>query len=396
MKDSGRAADAAPILDRAVAAAREAIRLQPDDAAAHNNLGNALCGQGKVPEAIAAHREAIRLQPDFADGPLQPRHRPGGQGKVPEAIAAYREAIRLKPDFAQAHYNLGIVLSARGRCPRPSPNSARPSGSSPTTPMAHYNLGVVLVGQGKVSEAIDRMPRGDPAQARLRRGPLQPRHRPARPAKAEGCPGRIPPGGRVRPARITRDARTARHHPTGRAADRVGGSSAGRPEGDDGPRDAAERLGFAQLCYDGGLYAAAARFWAEALAADPKLGDDRQAGHRYNAACAAALAAAGQGTDDPKPDDAARAGLRGQALGWLKAERAAWAKLLDAGDSQSRPLVQQTLQHWQADSDLAGVRDTGALAKLPESERVAWRSLWAEVDALLALTPGGPAPPPGR
>ena len=44
----------------------------------------------------------------------------------------------------------------------------------------------------------------------------------------------------------------------------------------------------------------------------------------------------------------------------------------------------QILIHWRADSDLAGVRDAGALAKLPESERVAWRSLWAEVDALLA------------
>ena len=42
LKEKGRAADAAPILDRAVAAAREAIRLKPDDAVAHCNLGNAL------------------------------------------------------------------------------------------------------------------------------------------------------------------------------------------------------------------------------------------------------------------------------------------------------------------------------------------------------------------
>ena len=153
---------------------------------------------------------------------------------------------------------------------------------------------------------------------------------------------------------------------------------------EDRPKDVAERLAIAQMCYDTKRYAAAARFWAEALAADPKLGDDRQAGHRYNAACAAALAGAGQGTDDPKPDDAARARLRGQALDWLKAERAAWAKVLDSGDPQARPVVQQTLEHWRADSDLAGVRDADALAKLPESERAAWRSLWAEVDALLA------------
>ena len=63
--------------------------------------------------------------------------------------------------------------------------------------------------------------------------------------------------------------------------------------------------------------------------------------------------------------------------------------MLDAGGAQARPLVQQTLQHWQADPDLAGVRDADALAKLPEAERAAWRSLWAEVDALLARARGG-------
>jgi hypothetical protein len=49
----------------------------------------------------------------------------------------------------------------------------------------------------------------------------------------------------------------------------------------------------------------------------PKLGDDRKSWLRYNAACAAALAAGGQGTDDPKLDDAARARLQGEALDLL-------------------------------------------------------------------------------
>ncbi len=72
------------------------------------------------------------------------------------------------------------------------------------------------------------------------------------------------------------------------------------------------------MCYDTKRFAAAARLWAEALAADPKLGDDRRDNHRYNAACAAALAGCGRGADDPRPDDAARARLRGQALGMAR------------------------------------------------------------------------------
>ena len=155
------------------------------------------------------------------------------------------------------------------------------------------------------------------------------------------------------------------------------------------------------MCYVTKRHAEAARFWAEALATDPKLGDDRRVAHRYSAACSAALAAAGQGNDAPKPHHDFRAKLRAQALDWLKAKRAAWAKVLDAGDAQARSVVAQNLQHWQADPDLAGVRDRNAIEKLPADERRAWEALWKDVDALLKASarpgpteskPGGAAP----
>ena len=119
------------------------------------------------------------------------------------------------------------------------------------------------------------------------------------------------------------------------------------------------------MLYDTQCHAAAARFWAEALEADPKLVDDRQAGHRYNAACAAALAAAGQGKDDPPPDEAAKAKLRGQALDWLKAELVAWTKAPRIRPPQARPASSRPSSHWKQDADLAGIRDAEALAKLP-------------------------------
>jgi serine/threonine protein kinase len=122
---------------------------------------------------------------------------------------------------------------------------------------------------------------------------------------------------------------------------------------------------------------------AEAPEADPKLVDDRQAGHRYNAACAAALAGTGQGKDVPPPDDAAKARLRRQARGWLEAEWIAWTRLLESGPPQARPLIAQTLRQWKQDSDLAGIRNAEDLAKLPSDEQKAWRTLWADVDSLL-------------
>ncbi|MGO9816149.1 MAG: hypothetical protein ACLP53_35950 [Isosphaeraceae bacterium] len=152
---------------------------------------------------------------------------------------------------------------------------------------------------------------------------------------------------------------------------------------EDRPRDNTERLAFARMAYDRKHFATAARLRAEALASEPELGASRQSGHRYKAACAAALAAAGQGRDDSPPDDAAKAKLRQQALEWLKAELAAGIKLFESGPPQVRPSIVQTMAHWRQDADLAGVRDAQDLNKLPADEQKAWRSLWEDADSLL-------------
>ena len=153
-------------LDEAIAAYREAIRLKPDDAEAHYNLGIALSGQGKLDEAIAEYREAIRLKPDYAEAHYNLGIALDGQGKLDEAIAEYREAIRLKPDYAEAHYNLGIALTSQGKPTRRSPNTARRSGSSPTTPRPTPTSASPWRLRAKLHEAIAAVPRGDPPQAR--------------------------------------------------------------------------------------------------------------------------------------------------------------------------------------------------------------------------------------
>ena len=48
-------------------ALREVIRQRPDAFHTHYNLGSALRAQGKLEEAVAEFKEAIRLQPSDAD-----------------------------------------------------------------------------------------------------------------------------------------------------------------------------------------------------------------------------------------------------------------------------------------------------------------------------------------
>jgi serine/threonine-protein kinase len=148
------------------------------------------------------------------------------------------------------------------------------------------------------------------------------------------------------------------------------------------PQDNDERLALLGLCQFKGLRRAAARLYADALADDPKLAEDVEAGHRYNAACLAALAGSGQGAEAAKLDAQERARLCRQSLAWLRADLSAYGKRLEAGTPEGRRWVEQRLRFWQRDSDLAGVRDPAAVAKLPAEEQEQWRKLWAEVDVL--------------
>ena len=155
------------------------------------------------------------------------------------------------------------------------------------------------------------------------------------------------------------------------------------------PGENQERLALAGVCRFKKLNHTAAGLYAAAFAAEPKLADDLAAFHRYNAACYAALAAAGQGEDAAKLDDTERRRLRHQALDWLRADLALRAKQLETGNPAARAALVQAVQHWQKDTDLAGLHDPVALAKLPTDEQKPFTQLWADVAALLkkAQTP---------
>jgi hypothetical protein len=149
------------------------------------------------------------------------------------------------------------------------------------------------------------------------------------------------------------------------------------------PADAAAALGLARVCYHATRYAACARLSATAMDAAPEAAGDARTGIRFNAARAAALAAAGRGTDAGGLGDAGRARLRGQALAWLRADLAWWSGAAQSGNPDALAAVRGALSYWRDGPDLAGVRDADALDKLPDAERADWRKLWADVDAVL-------------
>jgi tetratricopeptide (TPR) repeat protein len=348
-------------LAEAEAAFRKAVALKPDFFVAHNGLGNALGPQGKVAEAEAAFRKAIALNPDFPEAHGHLGVVLYSQGKVAEAEAAFRRAIALEPGFPEPYLHLGAALRVQGKLAEAEDACRKAIALRPDFALGHCNLGAVLTDQGRFVEALAALKRGHAL------GSQNP-HWPHPSAQwVQQCKRFIQLDCKL-PAILS-----------------------GREQ----PADAAERIGLAELCQlpCKKRYATAARFYGEAFAAEPERAGDQPSQGRYNGACAAALAGCGQGEDAGTLDTTARAGLRQQALDWLRAELAAWHKLLKEDRSKAAPAVGKQMQHWLRDADFAGVRRPQALAELPEAERSAWEKLWAEVEQLLAQAEGkGPGP----
>jgi predicted O-linked N-acetylglucosamine transferase (SPINDLY family) len=88
----------------------QAIRINPYDASAHSDIGNALLDLKRPEEALASYDRALVLKPDFA-GALNNRGNALLELKRPEeALASYDRALALKPDFAGALNGRGNAL----------------------------------------------------------------------------------------------------------------------------------------------------------------------------------------------------------------------------------------------------------------------------------------------
>ncbi len=140
--------------DDDVTAAREALRLDPNNGMAHIILGVALAGRGDWDGAAAEQREALRLNSndDLAHAYLGLAL--GGKQDWDGEIKEEREALRLNPnnDFARA--NLGAALGSKGDWDGAITEYHKALDLNPNNDMAHANLAAALGNKGDWDGAI--------------------------------------------------------------------------------------------------------------------------------------------------------------------------------------------------------------------------------------------------
>jgi tetratricopeptide (TPR) repeat protein len=346
----GIALNALKKLEEAVAAHRKAIDFKPDYAEAYISLGIALSGLKNLDEAVAVFRQAIDLKPDYAEAYLGLGSALYHQKKLDEAVLAYRKSIDLKPDYAEAYTNLGMALHGQKKLDEAVVAYRKAMGLKPEYAETFCNLAAILREEGKFHEALGCFKQGHGLGQKTLGWPY--------PSESwiKQCEQLI------------------------ELDDKLVAILKGEKE----PNSAEDQLGMAVLSmrYKKN-YFTASRFFSNAFAEEPKFANDMKSGHRYKAACSAAQAGCGQGKDADKLDSKDPIRLRNQARAWLRADLEAWTKMADQGKPEDRAAAVKTLQHWQTDPDLTGIRDPQPLAKLPESEQETCRKVWADVTALL-------------
>jgi serine/threonine-protein kinase len=336
-------------LDEAAEQLQDALRLDPRIPEAHVSLCTILKLK-KGPRAVIEHyEEVLRNDPDWAPAHIDLGVALAEAKQTDAAIDQLQHAIRIDPQQAAAYHNLGLVLFSQNQWAEAANHFEKAVAIDPKLALAHAALGQALLVLGRFRDA----------QAATRRSldllTAKSPHRPTVTRQLERVEQMLALEVRI-PAILRGEAR---------------------------PGNGAEALQMGQVCHLKKQYLAAARLAADAFADQPALADDPAAGHRYNAACAAALAGCGRGEGGDKLSDAERTRWREQARDWLRADLAAWGKKLAATTAADRARVRQTLTHWQADPDLEGVRDPDALDRLSAPERQQWHTVWADVDALL-------------
>ncbi len=426
----GEALQAQGHVDEAIDANRQALQFDPDYAWAHNNLGNALRAKGRLDEAYDHYQQVIRLDPKNPWVQVGLRQVGMQLSRGEEVWLVWKDMLDANPPepdawdgYAELSLFLGheddyrrirlaaidrfatstdpFVAERTGRACLLLPASeaelrtavrliefalsADPSKFAWARPYFLFARGLAEYRQGRLESAISLM--GGPASGVLGPAPSLVL------AMARQRLGQKEVALRTFVAAILgfdwrmqhADVRDAWiYHVLRREAEAM--IMPDLPEflqGKYQPRNNDERLALLGICQFKGLWSSAARLYADSFAADPKLGEDRNTRIRYSAACLASLAASVGTENGIETGNSERTHWRIQARDWLRADLAALANQTISDNPASRELVQRTLESWQVEPDLAGLREPSALEKLSADERQECLAFWKEVAALL-------------
>ncbi len=169
---------AAGDLDGAIAAFRQSINGNPNDALAYSNMGLALMDKGKLPEAAIALEQAINLMDARATLKPAPQNaKPQGftvlgialnnlaivryqQGQLDAALAAANRSIKSAAAYPDAWVTRGVILQNQGKLDEAIVSFRQAEVLNPKMATMSQNLGQALQKKGQLDEALKVLQQG--------------------------------------------------------------------------------------------------------------------------------------------------------------------------------------------------------------------------------------------
>ncbi len=137
----------------ALQACRKALEINPENAAALNNMGIAYLETGRVEEAKDRFLKAIEHEPGHKESYFNLAVLLTHRQQYLQAIEYYRKVLQIDGDLFEARRSLGVVLLDLGQTDEAAKHLAEAVRLDPEDAPSYYYLGLALHRQGKPDQA---------------------------------------------------------------------------------------------------------------------------------------------------------------------------------------------------------------------------------------------------
>jgi tetratricopeptide (TPR) repeat protein len=157
--------------DAAQAALREALRIDPYDAAAWDLAGRTRAEKGQFPESLYNFKNANFYRPNFAPYLYDYGVALSSAGELDRAQEMADAALKAEPNLAEAHVLRGRLLVLKRQLPQAATEYREAIRLRPDFARVRLDLASVLAAQGDMEQAVEQLREAskstDPETARL-------------------------------------------------------------------------------------------------------------------------------------------------------------------------------------------------------------------------------------